>query len=166
MSRFNPILLTFFLICLAGLPNFAAGQELMSVQVRSGPIRSTPSFLGKIMVILSYGDQVKVLEKKGAWMKVGLPGSNDNGWIHISALTKKKILLKFGTTDVTQAAFSNEVALAGKGFNAQVENAFKAKNAHVNYAWIKKMEAEFAVSQNEIQRFLEDGGLTLEGGAE
>jgi hypothetical protein len=73
-------------------------------------------------------------------------------------------VLKSGASNVQAAADSDELALAGKGFNKQVEGAFRSKNPHMDFTWVDKMEA-MEVSQEEIQRFLEDGELLKQGGA-
>ncbi|MFH0814451.1 MAG: SH3 domain-containing protein [Pseudomonadota bacterium] len=163
MVRLKTALLTFSLLCFTGLLAFAVGQ-LMSVQVKEGHLRSLPSFLGTIVGKLAYGDQVQVYEEKGTWAKVGLTGSSSQGWVHTSALTEKRIVLKPGAEDVEKSASSDELALAGKGFNANVEKEFKAKRTDVNYVWIDKME-KVVVSQAEMQKFLKDGGVSPEGGA-
>ena len=103
-------------------------------------------------------------EEKGAWTKVGLPGKSIKGWMHASALTKKKIVLNPGDDDVEEAASNNEIALAGKGFNNEVEKEFRTKNKNLNYAEVDKME-KIVVSQGKIQRFLKTGALSPEGGS-
>ncbi|MBU0988485.1 MAG: SH3 domain-containing protein [Proteobacteria bacterium] len=162
MFRFKT---TFLIICLIGLagPAVAAEQQLMSVQVKEGQVRSAPSFLGKIVFSVAYGNRVAVFGEKGAWSLIGMPGRDVKGWIHASALTRKKIVLKAGAADVSQAASSDEIALAGKGFNAQVENEFRAKNPNIDFTWIDRMEA-VRISPEEMQRFLKEGGLAPEGG--
>jgi len=147
-----------FFIALSG-----ARQRQMSVQVKNGQVRSAPSFLGKIVGALSYGDRVNLMEEKKAWLRVAMPGSGISGWMHASSLTRKQIVLKAGAADVRQAATSDELALAGKGFNRQVEGEFRAKNRHVDFSWIDQME-QYAVSQSQINRFIQYGGLTPEGG--
>ena len=164
MSRSKTLLFAFLLVCLTSLVAFAVSQKLMSVQVRKGQVRSAPSFLGKVVDSLSYGDRVDVREEKGSWARVGMPGKSPRGWMHASALTKKKIVLNPGDIDVEEAASNNEIALAGKGFNNEVEKDFKAKNKNLNYAKVDKME-KIVVSQDKIQRFLKTGGLSPEGGS-
>jgi len=85
--------------------------------------------------------------------------------VHASALTTKKIALRSGASDVGQAATDDEVALAGKGFNKQVEGEFRLKNQDIDFTWIDKMEA-IVISPIEMQRFLSEGNLFPEGGLE
>ncbi len=163
MGKCKASILIFLLICCTGLAAFAVGTSMMSVQVKSGELRLTPSFLGKIVARLYYGDRVYVIEEKGSWQRVGLSAGAAEGWIHASALTPKKIVLQAGDKDVQTAASSDELALAGKGFNQQVESEFKAKNPNLDFAWIDKMET-YVVSEKEMKQFLKNGGLSPEGG--
>jgi len=164
MIKYKTSLIIFLLICLNGFPGFAAGQKMMSIQVKKGEVRSTPSFLGKIVARVSYGDRVYVREERGSWVKVGLSGSSKQGWIHSSALTSKKIVFNAGAKNVQTSASSDELALAGKGFSKQVENEFKEKNPNINYAWVDRMET-FVVSEREIKQFLKEGKLSPKGGS-
>ena len=163
MTKFKISLIIFLLICLNGFPAFAAEQKMMSIQVKKGEIRSTPSFLGTVVARLSYGDRVYVKEEKGPWVKIGLQGKSSQGWIHTSILTSKKIVLNPGAADVQTSASSDELALAGKGFSKEVENEFRGNNPNINYTWIDRME-KFVVSQKRIKQFLKEGKLTPKGG--
>ena len=140
-------------------------EKLMSVQVKEAQLRSIPSFLGKIVTAVSYAKQVEVSGEKGDWMDVAVPGTSAKGWMHSSALTKKTILLKAGKDELEKAASSDEIALAGKGFNEDVENAFKQGNSSVNYDAVDKME-KIVISQPDMEQFLTAGELSPEGGAQ
>ncbi len=140
-----------------------AAEKMMSVSVKETPLRSTPTFLGKIVTVLQYTDRVEVLEERSGWARVSLSGTQ--GWVHMSALSKKKIVLQAGDSDVQQSASSSEVALAGKGFNEQVEAEYKQQN-NLDYTMVDRME-QFTVSTEEILLFVEQGALNLaEGGAQ
>ena len=65
---------------------------------------------------------------------------------------------------VEKAASSDEIALAGKGFNEQVEGEFKKKNPNIDFKQIDRME-KIVVSQNNMQQFLKSGGLSPKGGS-
>ena len=102
-----------------------AGPVTMSVQVKSGQVLATPTFLGKVVTKVNYGDRLQVLEQQGDWSKVTL-ADGQSGWMHNSSLTKKKIAMKAGSQDAQTGASGDELALAGKGFNSDVEADFKA----------------------------------------
>lgn len=141
----------------------SAVAATMSVQVRNGQLRATPSFLGQVVAPLNYGDQVNVLEQQGPWTKVSGP-TGKTGWIHNSALTPKKIVLKSGEGNVETGASGGELALATKGFNSDVEAEFKKENKDVDFTWVDRM-GEFKVTPQEMQAFLKEGGVKpSEGG--
>ena len=146
-------------------PALVLAQPLMSVHVKSAQLRANPSFLGKIITTVAYSQQVAILEEQDAWVKATLPEASATGWMHTTALTKKKILLNPNASDVTLAASSDEIALAGKGFNAEVEKEFRTGNSQVDYAPINKMET-IVISQQQMEAFLQQGGLFPEGGAQ
>jgi hypothetical protein len=137
--------------------------KTMSVQVKKCQLRNKPSFLGKTVTKLVYADEVTVEQKKDDWYEVVPVNKKDGGWVHVSALSTKKIILKEGSGDIKNAASSDEIALAGKGFNEQVEDDFKKKNKNVDFTWIDKME-KLVISSSEMQGFLKKGGLKAEGG--
>ncbi|HYA13159.1 MAG TPA: SH3 domain-containing protein [Syntrophales bacterium] len=133
----------------------ANAQETLNVQVKEGELRATPSFLGQIVARVAYSDRVSVIEDRGTWKKVSLR-SGVQGWMHTSALTTKRIALKAGQTDVRTGATQNELALAGKGFNEQVEASFRKQNKNLDYTWINRMET-FKVSPDQMRNFLTQG---------
>ena len=154
-----PFFILVFLWIFSG--NGFAGTA-MSVQVKRGDIRETPAFLGKIVSTLGYGDRVDVLETRSGWMRIGATAKSSSGWIHASALTTKRIVLQAGSKDAQTAASGSELALAGKGFNADVEAEFKTRNRNLDFSVIDRMQAT-EISQERIAAFLKEGGLA--GGA-
>jgi hypothetical protein len=162
MPKFKSIMILLLIMTLTGLTVYAVEQKMMSIQVRNGVVRSNPSFLGKIVTQLPYGDQVSVQTAKGAWYLITNPEKSTNGWMHSSALSQKKIILKPGASDAQQAASSDEITLAGKGFNQQVEKDFKSRNPEVDYTWVNKME-KTTISQGQILVFIKEGQLTPKG---
>ena len=165
MKKFAFITVACLLLGLCGLTVLAVEQKLMSVQVKKGTVRSTPSFLGRIIASLNYGDQVVVKEEKNSWSKIEVPGIYKEAWMHSSALSNKKIVIKPGASDVEQAASNDELTLAGRGFNQEVEKEFKSQNPRMDFTWIDRME-KMVVSQSEIQAFVKKGDLNPgEGGS-
>ncbi len=163
--KFKTAIIGATMIFSAGITLLAGEMKMMSLYVRNGYLRSEPSFLGKTVTSVKYGDRLGVIEEKGQWVKVAVSGSNVSGWIHSSALTQKKIALKAGTGDAELAASSGEMALAGKGFNSDVEAQFKTQNKDVDFSWVDRME-KMIVPMDEIGNFLKEGKVSpKEGGA-
>jgi len=134
----------------------------MSVQVRDAAVRSSPSFVGKIVGRLAYADRVETGRTQGPWLEISAPGSE--GWVHASALSSRRIVLASGREQAAVSASGDELALAGKGFNSEVESRFKARNGDIDFSWINRIE-KTRVSPEEITDFLNRGGLRpMEGG--
>ncbi|BCS87992.1 SH3 domain-containing protein [Pseudodesulfovibrio sediminis] len=144
---------------LALVVSVALAAQMLSIQVRSGQLRDKPGYLSKVISKLSYGDRVEMLSEKNDWRKVKSP-SGAAGWMHVSALSEQEIILKPTNKDVEAAAESDELALAGKGFNKQVEDKYKSEQK-LDYATVNQME-KLTVSPNTIQKFMKDGGLAGE----
>lgn len=141
----------------------ALAAQLMSVQVRSGRLRDKPAFLSRVVCNLAYGDRVVLSGEKGDWRKVAPATGGKPGWMHVSALTEQEIVLNPTDKDVEAAASSDELALAGKGFNKQVEDQYRAQS-NLDYAKVDEME-KIAVPPKLIREFLRKGGLDA-GGAQ
>jgi len=149
-------------LLLAAAAGFAAEQ--MSVNVRETQVRATPTYLGKVLAVARYGDRLEVLQVQGAWARVALPGGKVQGWVSLSTLQKKRIALTAGEAGATSVASSGEVALAGKGFNKEVEAQYRDEK-QLDYTWVDNME-KFRVSPEQVLAFLKAGGLPVEGGAQ
>ena len=138
-------------------------QEQFSVQVKESQVRDKPSFLAVVVATIKYGDQVSVLQTQDSWAEVTIAGKA-GGWVHLSALTKKKIIRDNAGTQADLTTSNAELALAGKGFNKQIEEQFRRQNSQANFAAVDRME-KYRVSQQEMEQFLKDGGLSPQGGA-
>jgi hypothetical protein len=144
----------------------AVAAQNMSVQVRKGEVRSSPSFLGNVVATVDYGESLAVLDQSAGWAKVSIPSRNVSGWIHSSALTAKRLTLAAGEKDANVAASGGELALAGKGFNAGVESEFKTRNPKIDFTWVDRME-KIKVPMKEMQDFVRAGAVgARKGGAQ
>ncbi len=131
----------------------------LSIQVEEGQVRSTPSFLGEIVDKVVYGESVDLVKEQGPWRMVNT--KRKPGWIHQSAVSESKVELVSGN-DVNAGASGKEIALAGKGFNADVESAYKAGHQQVSFAWVDNME-KLTVNNADIEQFIKQGGLRRAG---
>ena len=141
------------LLVLTGSVAFAAS---MSVQVQKSKVRATPSQLGRTVATVEYGDTVQVGIAQKGWYSV-TTADGKKGWLHESVLSKKPIAMRAGVTDTAVGVSSDEVALAGKGFNEQVEAKLKADGT-LDFTWVDRM-AEYNVSQEQILTFRRQGHL-------
>ncbi len=159
-------LTTLACLVLASVAVFAADQ--MSVTVQEVKVRATPSALGKIVGSLAYGDRVTILAQPAgapkSWRKISMPAKHIQGWVSLSALTEKEIKLQAGSENAQTGASSGEVALAGKGFNEDVEKEYKAEG-HIDYTWVDRMEG-YNPTDDQVAAFLTAGGLNTTGGTQ
>ena len=163
MSRLKAFLMMSAIVFLAGFA--VAAPATMSVQVKKGELRSSPSFLSAVVTTVAYGDRLTVEKSEGLWMYASPGGGRQAGWIHSSALTTKRIAMKAGDKDAALAASSGEMALAGKGFNSAVEAEFKNRNHGLDFTWVDRME-QMKASPSEMQEFLAKGAVAAgKGGA-
>jgi uncharacterized protein YgiM (DUF1202 family) len=126
--------------------------NVKTLQLKSG----TGFFAGKSGSPLAYGDQVTVLQVNGKWVEVRYSMRTAfTGWTNSSNLTAKRIVASGGTG----SASAREVAMAGKGFNEEVENAYKS-GSNLNYAGVDAVEA-ITVTENDLYSFITEGRLTL-----
>ncbi len=134
-----------------------AAAEPQRVQVQKGQMRAQPSFLARVIKTLTYGDLVQVLQQDLPWVRVS-DRDGLQGWVYTSALTQRQFLKSPGKDDGTSdtGATSEEISLAGKGFNKQVEVAFKSRHPTVDFTWVDRME-KITVSRSEMRQFLRRG---------
>lgn len=138
-------------------------SAMMSVQVKEGQLRLTPSFLGSVVGPVAYGERVETVRKQGDWIDVK-SSKNLTGWIHQSALTSRQMMLNAGAP-AKDAASDREVALAGKGFNADVEAQYRRNNGTIDFTLVDRMET-MTVSRDQMICFLDEGKLRpAEGGS-
>ncbi len=163
MPRMRAFVAVFLL--LGAFLAFAQAKTQMTVTVKETQIRSTPSYLGKILGKLAYGARVEVLAKQSGWAKITLPSGKGEGWVNLSALKEYKGELKAGGASVAQSASSGELSAAGKGFTKEIEEQYQ-KDKNLDYGPVDTME-KYAVTPEQVAAFLKTGGLSTQlGGAE
>lgn len=138
--------------------------ETMVVKVQTTNLKKEPKFFADTIAVLKIGESVETIALQNGWYNVKT-SSGMVGWLHSSALIEKKAGFSVLSTSVSTKASGEEVALAAKGFNKQVENKYKAENPNVDYSWVDKM-LKIKVSTKEIAEFLKKGKLGESGGAQ
>lgn len=145
-------------LLLAAAALFAASAALaatVTVLVQETAIRKRPQSYAPSVGVARLGQKFETEGLESGFYKT------ESGYIHSSAVTARKVSL--GSSDSTgSAATADEVTLAGKGFNAQVEKSYGAKNGAANFSGVNAMERR-TVSEDALFEFLRAGGLT--GGA-
>jgi hypothetical protein len=146
----------FFVLLIAGTAaaQVSKGGTLYAA-AKSVALKSSTGFFASTKGTLVYGDQVTVLQVNGKWVEVrSVSNSSLSGWTGAANLSAKRIV-----SGNASSASAKEIALAGKGFNEEVENAYKA-GGKLNYADVDKTETQ-TVPQEELYNFLTEGRLSL-----
>lgn len=146
------------LLAAAALAASAVTAATVTVLVQETTLRKRPQFFAPTAGVAKLGEKFDATGPDAGWYRT------DAGYIHQSAVTAKKVSLgSGGSTGGTASA--EEVTLAGKGFNSQVEKSYSEKNASANFAAVDAMEKR-SVTEDAVLAFLRAGGLLPAGGAQ
>jgi hypothetical protein len=150
-----------FIILIMGLVaiGFTSAQVLrggtLYVAVKTLTLKSSTGFFASNRGTLNYGTQVIVIQVNGKFVEVrSAANSTITGWTPSANLSAKQIVS--GNTNVASAS---EIALAGKGFNQEVEDTYKKKGT-LNYADVDRVE-RITVPETTLKQFLEAGRLAM-----
>ncbi len=142
-----------------------AAYSTVTVIHKKTSIRADKQFFAPAVATAKYMDKLKVIEEKGGWYKVSFAGKT--GWVHGSAVAggkktgagkKKKGLSLFGKKEDPKKVSQDDVALAGKGFNEQVEKDYKKKNPKLAFKAVDEME-KINVEDKKLAGFIKAGNL-------
>jgi hypothetical protein len=141
-------------VCVGGaLQAQARKGGTMYVAMKTVELKSDTGFFASARGTLKYGASVTVLQIDGRWAEVRSVGSSSvSGWTTVANLSAKRIV-----SNGASGATTSEVALAGKGFNQQIENAYKAKG-RLNYADVDRTETQ-RVTKQDLRNFIVEGHL-------
>jgi uncharacterized protein YgiM (DUF1202 family) len=146
-------------ICLAlFITGMAVAQvgpgRTLYVAVKTIDLKSSTGLIASTVTTLNYGDEVTVVQVNGKFVEVkSSANSLLTGWTTSANFTTKKIIS--GSTSSTSA---KEFALAGKGFNQDVENSY-GKQGEINFADVDKIET-ITANESDLKRFIEEGRLS------
>ena len=133
----------------------ASSGGTMYVATKTLALKSSTGFFASNRGTLNYGDRVTVLRISGKFAEVrSAANSSLTGWTATANLSARQIV-----SGNTSTASAREVALAGKGFNQEVEDAYKTKG-NLNYADVDRVEA-ITVNENDLRVFLQEGRLAM-----
>ena len=124
------------------------------VATKTADLKSSTGFFASKRGTLNYGDRVTVLQVNGKYVEVRSASGTLTGWTAVANLSAKQVI-----AGSTTSASSSEVALAGKGFNQEVEDAYK-KEGNYDYADVDRTET-LTVNEAELYRFLDEGRLSM-----
>jgi len=148
-------------VCVAAvLPAQAIKGGTMYITAKSVEIKSDTGFFSSVRGTLQYGAAVTILQIDGKWAEVrSTANSSVTGWTPVANLSAKRIVAGSGGASGGGGATASEVALAGKGFNQEIENAYKA-GGKLNYAAVDEIEKKNVVTKPVLQAFIKEGHLS------
>jgi SH3-like domain-containing protein len=123
------------------------------VAVKSAALKASAGVFAKTVQELALGDTLTVISEKGDWTEVStstVPARK--GWVSSASLSTKRVLSS------SRAVSASELALAGKGFSAELETAYRDGN-RLDFSVIDKSESQ-NISDDELLLFLTEGHLS------
>jgi len=148
-------LITMMLPLVIALFSASSFAETVRVVTKENAIREDCRFLAPVKNKVYYGDELEVSARNGDWFKVKF--RNVNGCINKNAVVDKTVSLSDVSTK-GHTTTRNEVALAGKGFTAEVEKSYKGKHPELDFNAVDGIE-EYKVSEEALKIFITAGGL-------
>ena len=136
----------------------AIAAETVKVITKENAIRSSCRFFAPVVTKVQYNDKLEVLSQEGDWLRVRFNGMA--GCIHKSAVEQQKVTLSALNLGEGSSATEDEVSLAGKGFNPEVEEAYQNENPEVSFETVDRIES-YSLSEQEQVVFIEKGELNL-----
>ena len=137
---------------------FAATQTV-TVIVKKASIRRDRQFYAPTIAEALLGESFKVQERGGGWVKVGT--KSGDGWLHETSVTAKRVAVSSAGPDDGKVD-ERDVANASKGFNPQVESAYRKKNPTANFAAVDRME-KLEANDSAVQSFVAEGNIKQRG---
>ena len=122
------------------------------VSVKTATLKSSAWALASNSGSLDMGAQVTVLQVDGNWAEVrSAANASVRGWTPTSNLSSRRVVAQGASTN------AKEVALGGKGFNQEIENAYKA-DGNLNYEDVDRTEA-ITILPDQLYQFIVEGQL-------
>jgi len=146
---------TLIAILLCSMLSVTAAAETVTVTTRENAVRNDCRFFAPVKLKVQLGDRLTVNGHKGDWFLVSAKGVN--GCIHKSAVEERNFS-STGRGAAVAGTSSDEVSLAGKGFNPQVEAGYRTSGKNLNYAAVDEI-SRLSVSDKKLDLSIRQGGL-------
>lgn len=155
MRRTLPALATLLLVAVAAV----AAAETVTVVVKKTSIRRDRQFYAPTVAEADLGESFAVLAREKGWVRVGTAAGE--GWVHESAVTSRKVAAS-SQAPAGAKVDAQDVALAGKGFNPQVEKEYRKRNPQADFAGVDRME-RLGAGEKALTAFVGEGNLQPRG---
>lgn len=138
------------------LPTSLVFGETARIITKENALREQCRFFSPVKARVQYADVITVISKEGDWYRASFKGIE--GCIHKNAIEEKSFTLSGISGTEKRSATNTEVALAGKGFNPQVESSYRRSHPEMNFRAVDLIEG-YTVSETELLDFIIKGGL-------
>ena len=138
----------------------SAAAATLTVTVDEAKVRQRKQHFAPVVATVHYGQKIAAGQSEDGWYRVTAGGAT--GYLHESALGAKAAQAKAGKWEGGDSASADEVTLAGKGFNENVEKAYRGEHKDLDFAGVDAMEKR-KLSDDTLTKFMQSGG-TLPGG--
>ncbi len=118
-------------------------------------IREECRFFSPVKARVNYNDEISIINKKGDWNWVSF--LDEEGCIHNSAITERKVTLTNLDVSSNQIVSHNEISLAGKGF---FQELYMFTNPNAKFGTLEAIES-FEVTDEQLEAFAKEGSLNL-----
>ncbi len=138
------------------------GDEV-AISVQNQSIYPMPAFYASPVEPVIYGTMAVIDEINGEWYRITTALSQD-GWIHCTSVTGA-IQTESGGVSASGDVTSDEIMLAGRGFNQDIEETYAGDNPDLDFALVDNMETSWIVSPQQLYQFLVNGNLIEDTGS-
>jgi len=149
MKKFAFFLIAFFAV--TALWSQSPGTTLY-VAARTVQVKSSSGFFAGVRGTLSIGDTVTLQQNQGKWFVIRNE-SGLEGWAPADAFSTRRIV------NTGQSVSASEFALAGKGFNNDLEKVLTS-SGDFDFSRVDAMERR-TVAPDELRAFLTEGRLAM-----
>lgn len=160
MKLITIIMLAFSFLLLAEDDSEPQVGDQVAIAVQNQNIYPMPAFYASPTEPVTYGTLATIDEIQGEWYRITTSDSED-GWIHETAVTGAIQTSSSGTTASGEVT-TDELMLAGRGFNADIEESYAGSNPQLDYTLVDEIESSWEVTSEQLYDFLVQGNL-IEG---
>ncbi|MHB8882310.1 MAG: hypothetical protein ACYC69_12485 [Thermodesulfovibrionales bacterium] len=143
-------------VLLVLLPVAVSSADQARIITKENALREDCRFFSPVKKKVHLNDLIEITSKEGDWLRAKHKGTA--GCIHKSAVDEKNLDISGVSGSRSHTASGSEVALAGKGFNPQVERSFREKHPDLDFKAVDAIEAS-RPPDGSIRKFISSGAL-------
>lgn len=130
--------------------------DTVTVITKQNAIRENCKFFAPVKAQVKYNDKLEAFSTEGDWYRVRF--GSVTGCIHKTAVETRTASAPNLFTGRGSRVSESEAALAGKGFNPQVEASYRKQHPEMKFYLVDNIE-RYPVSDRDVAQFIASGGL-------